>query len=82
MGIQVYFQYKTDKLIGDIEGVKTYIDYILVLGKGVPPQHIDPLSCISPRIIIAGLKVNAQICTLGLNEITYLGYIIIQGVIK
>ena len=28
------FQSKVDKLLGDIDGVKTYIDNILVLGEG------------------------------------------------
>ena len=35
------FQTKVDKLLSDINGVKTYIDYILLLGKGSFCQHID-----------------------------------------
>ena len=34
------FQAKLDELIGDIEGVKTYIDYILVLRNGRFYKHI------------------------------------------
>ena len=29
------FQAKVDELLGDFEGIKTYIDDILVLGKGI-----------------------------------------------
>ena len=42
------FQSKVGKFLGDIEGVKTYIDNILVLGKGILLQHIY-----HPRIIFA-----------------------------
>ena len=34
------FQSEVDKLLGDIEGVKTYIDDILVLGKDRFEKHI------------------------------------------
>ena len=34
------FQAKLDELLGDIEGVKTYIDDILVLGKDRFENHI------------------------------------------
>ena len=35
------FQAKVDELVGDIEGVKTYVDDILVLGKDSFEKHID-----------------------------------------
>ena len=34
------FQNKLDKLLGDIEGMKTYIDYILVLREERLSKHI------------------------------------------
>ena len=37
------FQAKVDKLLGDIEGVKTYIDDILVLIKDCFRNHIEQL---------------------------------------
>ena len=37
------FQSKLDKLLGDIEGVNTYIGDILVLGKGSLYQHMEQL---------------------------------------
>ena len=40
------FQAKVDNLIGDIEGVKLYIDSILVLRKGCFKKHIEQLRTI------------------------------------
>ena len=34
------FQANVDKLLGDIEGVKNYIDDLLVLGKDIFENHI------------------------------------------
>ena len=44
------FQAKVDELLSDIEGFKTYIDDILVLGKRISSQHIYQLV-----VIFAGL---------------------------
>jgi hypothetical protein len=35
------FQAKVDQLLGDIEGVKTYIDDILVISKGSFDDHLN-----------------------------------------
>ena len=70
------FQAKVDELIGDIEGVKTYIGDILVLSKDCFINHIEHLRIIFSILRAAGLKVNAPKCNLGLKEITYLGYVI------
>ena len=53
------FQANVDKLLGDIEGVKTYIDDILVLGKDIFEKHIEQTRIIFGRLRDAGLKVNA-----------------------
>ena len=76
------FQSKVDKLLGDIEGVKTYINDMLVLGKDSFENHIEQLRIIFGRLRAAGLKVNAHKCSLGLKEIPYLGYIITREGIK
>ena len=52
------FQSKEDKLLGDIEGFKRYMDYILVLGKGSLSQHIYHIIVIFDRLRTAGLKLN------------------------
>ena len=57
MGICAYgdiFQDKVDDLLGDIEGVKTYIDDILVLGKDRFENQIDQLMIIFVRLRVAG----------------------------
>ena len=48
------FQAKVDKLLGDIQGVKTYIDDILVLSKDSFENHIKQLRMIFYRLISAG----------------------------
>ena len=70
------FQAKADQLIGDIEGIKTYIDDILVLIKDSFEEHIEQLIMVFSRLHAAGLKVNAPKCSLVLKGIPYLGYVI------
>ena len=53
------FQAKVDDLLGNIEGVKNYIDDILVLRKDSFEKHIEQLKIIFVRLRAAGLKVNA-----------------------
>ena len=75
------FQSKMYNLIGDIKGVRTYINDILCIEKGSFAQHIKQLEEIFRRFHKAGLKVNAANCSFRLKEIPYLGYIIsVDGV--
>ena len=53
------FQAKEDELNGDIKGVKTYIDDIIVLGKDSFEKHIEQLIIIFGILRAADLKVNA-----------------------
>ncbi len=76
------FQAKVNELLGDIEGVKAYIDDILVLNKGTFKDHVDQLCTCFQRIRRAGLKINAKKCSFGLKEIPYLDYIITREGIK
>ena len=71
------FQAKVDKILGDVEGVKTYIDYILVLIKDSFENHIYQLRIIFGRLLAAGLKVNAHKNIFWFKEIPYLGCVII-----
>ena len=61
------FQAKVDELLGDIEVVKTYIDYIIVLIKYRFEKYIEQLRIISGRLRAAGFKVNAPKCSFGLK---------------
>ena len=76
------FQYKVDKLLGDIDGVKTYTDDILVFSKYSFEKHIDKPRIIFGSLHATGLKVNAPKCSFWLNEIPYLGYVITSEGIK
>ena len=76
------FQAKVEEMIGDIEGVKTYIDDILVLSQYILSNHIEKLSIIFDRLRTEGLKSNALNCSYGIKEIPYLGYVITWEVIK
>jgi hypothetical protein len=76
------FQAKVNELLGDIEGVKAYIDDILVLNKGTFKDHVEQLRVCFSRIQKAGLKINAKKCSFGLKEIPYLGYIITRQGVK
>jgi hypothetical protein len=61
------FQAKVDELLGNIEGVKTYIDDILVINKGSFDDHLEQLDVCFDRIKKAGLKVKADKCSFGLK---------------
>ena len=76
------FQAKLDKLLGDIECVKTYIDDILVLIKNSFEKHIEQRIIIFVTLRAAVLKVHAPKLNLGLKDIHYLGYVITREGIK
>ena len=61
------FQSKVYDLIGDINGVRTYIDDILCIGKGTFEENINQLEEIFSRFQKARLKVNASKCSFGLK---------------
>ena len=53
------FQAKVDELLGDIEGVKMYINDILVSSRNCFKNHIEQPRIILGRLRAAGLKFNA-----------------------
>jgi len=76
------FQSKIFNLIGDIEGTKAYIDDILVFKKGSFEEHLEQLDEVFRRCKKTGLKMNAEKCRFGLNEIDYLRYIVTPTGVK
>ena len=70
------FQAKIYELLGDIEGTKAYLDDILVINRGTFKSHLEQLEEIFRRCQKANLKLNAEKCNFGVNEIDYLGYIV------
>ena len=63
------FQDKVNKLLGDVEAVKTYIDDILVLSKESFYKHTDKLRIIYGTLHATYLKLNALKCSFVLNYI-------------
>lgn len=76
------FQAKIYALLGDIEGTKAYIDDILVVKNGKFEEHLLQLEEVFRRCQKTNLKLNAEKCRFGLNEIDYLGYIVTPEGIK
>ena len=76
------FQAKLDNMLGDIKGIKTYIDDILVLIKEILSKNTEQRMMIFCRLCSSGLKVNDTKCSFGLKEINYLGYLITRRGIK
>ena len=76
------FQDKLKKLLGDIEGVKTYINDILVLSKDCFRNHIEQPVMIFGRLIATGLRVDAPNCIFGLKGIPYPCHVITREGIK
>ena len=67
------FQAKKYELLGDIEGTKAYINDILVIKQGTFEEHLEQLEEIFRRCQKSNLKLNAEKCRFGLNEINFLG---------
>ena len=76
------FQAKINELLGDIEGIKAYIDDILAIGKGTFDQHLAQLEEVFRRCQKHNLKLNAEKCYFAVPEIEYLGYIITKEGIR
>ena len=76
------FQAKIYELLGDIDGTKAYMDDILVVKKGSFEEHLEQLEEVFRRCQKANIKLNAEKCRFGLNEIDYLGYIVTPEGIK
>ena len=53
-------QAKFKKLLGDIEGIKAYINDILVLNKGTPADNVEQLIICYSCIRNTGLKIYAN----------------------
>ena len=53
-------QVRVDNLIGDTEGVKTYIDDIIFFGKDCLKNHIYQMRIIFSILRTVGLKVKAH----------------------
>ena len=75
-------QAKVDKLLGDIEEVKTYICDIIVLRNDYFEKHIGQLKMIYGRLPNVGLKFNDPNCSFFFKDIPYLGCVLTREGIK
>ena len=77
-----FFQPKVDKLFDYIEGVKTYIDDILVLIEDIFEKRKMTSEDNILQTARSRLRSYAPKCSFGLNEIPYLGDVITRKGIK
>ena len=76
------FQAKVDELLGDVDGIKIYIDDILFLSEYCFIKHIEHLRMLFGKLCAAGLKLHAPKFSFGLKEIPCLSYVIKREGIK
>ena len=71
------FQSKINELLGDLDSVRAYIDDVLILTKDASfEKHLEQVRVVLSRMQKAGLRINADKSSFGINEVEYLGYII------
>ena len=76
------FHDKVDNILGDIEGVKTCINDILVLIKYFFWNHIEHMRVVFGRLRASRLKVNAPKFSFWIKYIPYLSYVITREGVK
>ncbi|GAX23113.1 hypothetical protein FisN_UnNu094 [Fistulifera solaris] len=78
MGISVasdIFQLKIMSLMSGLEDfVRTYLDDLLIIGRGSFEDHLSQIEQVLQRLQAAGLKVNAPKSTFFATQIEYLGF--------
>jgi hypothetical protein len=66
------FQHKMEQLLEDIQGVRVFVDDIVIWGNS-EMEHDDRLEEVLGKIKQAGLKLNKKKCQFKQQEIVYLG---------
>ena len=72
---QEIFQKRMSQLLGDLPGVETDIDDILVWGKS-KEEHDQRLKVVLRRCEEINLTLNKDKCKFGIPEVTYIGHIL------
>ena len=72
---QEIFQKHISQLLGDLPGVETDIDDILVWGKS-KEEHDQRLTAVLKRCEEINLTLNKDKCSMGVSEVTYIGHIL------
>ena len=76
------FQEKMSGLMEALEFVKTYLDDLLTITKSSFEDHLTKLREVLHRLRNAGLRVNIAKSTFAMDEVEYLGYILMRRGIK
>ena len=75
------FQLEISKIIFGLEGCANSQDDIIVWGNS-KKQHDERLKAVFHHIRQSGLKLNAAKCVFGVNELTFLGYVVSADGVK
>jgi len=71
------FQSKINELLGDLDSVQAYINDVLILMKDASfKKHLEQVQVVLSCMQKAGLCINADKSSFGINEVEYLGFII------
>ena len=72
---QGIFQKRISQLLGDLPGVETDIDDILIWGK-TKEEHDKRLNAVLKRCEEINLTLNKDKCLFGVSQVTYIGHIL------
>ena len=73
LGCQASFQSMMEAVIKGLEGIKVYIDDLLV-HLDTHDKHIDILEQLFQQLVQNGIKVNLDKCIFGNKTVSYLGF--------
>jgi hypothetical protein len=81
-GVPASFQRLMDTILAGVhEFAAAYLDDVVIYSN-TWQDHLDHLEQVFGRIRGAGLTINPKKCALGQKEVSYLGYVIGEGVIR
>ena len=74
----IAFQQMMQEVLKGFNFVKIFLDDVIIFSESIQ-QHKDHLRLVLKRIRDANLRLNAEKCVFGVDEVTYLGYKIKNG---
>ena len=69
------FQRMMDRLVGDMNNVLIYLDDILIYAKSIN-ELLENMSMVFKKLASVNLKLRAKKCSIGMQRINYLGYVV------
>jgi hypothetical protein len=70
------FQAQIMDLMASLKFVRAYMDYLLIITRGILDEHLQKMETVLTRLRDAGLKINAAKSLFCAHEIEYLGYLL------